>query len=148
MVELQTLSFLSTEVSQWIKITQDVHRIVHESSIKNGLVVVICAHTTCGIVVNEGLPCVEKDMGDLLERMVPLDAPYVHAHFLPSYGATGNNSQGHLKSALVGNNCVFPVVDGEILCGGAQDIYLAEFDGPQRRRVYVEVLGDAEQVMN
>ena len=41
-----------------------------------------------------------------------------------------------------GNHCLFPVIDGEIVCGGAQDIYLAEFDGPQLRKVYVEVMGE------
>ena len=37
---------------------------------------------------------------------------------------------------------MFPVVDGEIVCGGAQDIYLVEFDGPQLRKVFVEVMGE------
>jgi len=142
MVKLGKLSYLSTEVSQLIKITDDVHRMVEESGVTDGLVAVISAHTTCGIIVNEGLPCVEHDLEDMLEGLVPLDAPYAHARFLSSYGATGNNSQGHLKQALTGNSCMFPVVDGRVICGGAQDVYLAEFDGPQRRRVYIEVIGE------
>jgi secondary thiamine-phosphate synthase enzyme len=144
MVDLQTRSYLSTEVAQLIPITDDVEQVVAASSVKNGLVAVIVAHTTCGIVVNEGLPCVERDLGEMLERMVPLDAPYAHAHFLRSYGATGNNSQGHLKSTLVGNSCMFPLIDGKMQRGGAQEIYLAEFDGPQRRRVFIELIGDGE----
>ena len=84
----------------------------------------------------------ESDISDMLEKSAPLNETYAHAHFLPDYGATGNNSQGHLKSLLTGNHCVFPVIDGEIVCGGAQEIYLAEFDGPQRRRVYVEIMGE------
>ena len=142
MVKLETISHLSTKVCEFIKITDEVHEIVEKSGVKDGLVTVILAHTTCGIIVNEGLPCVEKDIDALLEGMVPLDAPYAHAHFLPSYGATGNNSQGHLKSTLVGNSCMFPVADGHIVCGGAQDIYLVEFDGPQRRKVFVQVMGE------
>ena len=102
----------------------------------------ILSHTTCGIVVNEGLPCVETDLMETLDRIAPLDAPYAHAHFLPSYGATGNNSCGHIKSMICGNSCFFPVQDGHIVCGSAQNIYLAEFDGPQKRKVYVEVLGE------
>ena len=97
---------------------------------------------SCGIVVNEGLPCVETDLMETLDRIAPLDAPYAHAHFLPSYGATGNNSCGHIKSMICGNSCFFPVQDGHIVCGSAQNIYLAEFDGPQKRKVYVEVLGE------
>lgn len=43
---------------------------------------------------------------------------------------------------ITGNSCLFPVKDGKVVCGGAQNIYLAEFDGPQRRNIYIEVLGE------
>lgn len=142
MVRLERLSYLSSEVAQLIKITDDVKGAVEASGVQDGLVAVISAHTTCGIIVNEGLECVERDLQDMLEGMVPLDAPYAHAHFLPSYGATGNNSQGHLKQTLTGNSCLFPIEGGRMVCGGAQDVYLAEFDGPQRRTVYVQVIGE------
>lgn len=142
MVDLQIIEWMSRKPEQFHMITGEVHRIVENSPVKNGLVLVVTAHTTTGIMVNEGLPCVETDIGDTLARMVPLEADYAHAHFLPSYGATGNNSTGHIKSLICGNHCVFPVVDGKIVCGGAQDIYVVEFDGPQTRRIFVEVFGD------
>lgn len=142
MVVLKTIQHLSRATEEFFNITDQVRAIVRESGVTNGLVAVITAHTTTGILVNESLPCVETDLNDMLNRLVPLDAPYAHAHFLPTYGATSNNSQGHLKSALTGNHCLFPVIDGEVVCGGAQDIYLVEFDGPQLRRVFVEVIGE------
>ena len=49
---------------------------------------------------------------DKLEGLVPTRDVYAHAHFLPSYGATGGNSPGHIKSMLVGNHCVLPVQGG------------------------------------
>ena len=142
MVVLKEISHLSRQTEEYYNITEEVCRIVEESGIKNGLAAVITAHTTTGIMVNEALPCVEQDISDLLERTVPLEADYAHAHFLRDYGATGNNSQGHLKSMLMGNHCMFPVIDGRLVRGGAQEIYLVEFDGPQKRRVYVEVMGE------
>lgn len=142
MVVLQTIKVMSRKVEEFINITEKVHAIVRDSGVQNGLVAVITAHTTTGIIVNEGLPCVETDIADTLTRMVPLEAPYAHAHFLPSYGATGNNSTGHIKSMLCGNHCLFPVIDGKIKCGDAQDIYLVDFDGPQARHVFVEVIGE------
>lgn len=142
MVVLKTIQHLSRATEEFFNITDQVKAIVRESGVTNGLVAVITAHTTTGILVNESLLCVETDLNDMLNRLVPLDAPYAHAHFLPTYGATSNNSQGHLKSALTGNHCLFPVIDGEVVCGGAQDIYLVEFDGPQLRRVFVEVMGE------
>ena len=35
---------------------------IERSSVTNGLAAIILSHTTCGIVVNEGLPCVETDL--------------------------------------------------------------------------------------
>ena len=144
MVVLKEIRHLSKSVEEYFNITEEVRRIVKESGVMNGLVAVITAHTTTGIMVNEALPCVERDISDLLERTVPPDAPYAHAHFLPDYGATGNNSQGHLKGMLMGSHCMFPVAEGQIVCGGAQEIYLVDFDGPQARKVYVEVMGETE----
>ena len=143
MVVLKEIHHLSTKAEQYINITEEVLALVRESGIRDGIAIILTAHTTTGILVNEALPCVESDISDTLERIAPLDAPYAHAHFLPDYGATGNNSQGHLKSMITGNHCVFPVIDGEMVRGGAQEIYLAEFDGPQARRVYVEIMGEA-----
>lgn len=142
MVDLQEIYWSSEKPEQFHMITRQVHEIVEKSSIKQGMVLVVTAHTTTGIIVNEGLPCVETDIGETLTRLVPLESDYVHAHFLPSYGATGNNSTGHIKSLLCGNHCVFPVVDGKVVCGSAQDIYIVELDGPQTRKVYVEVMGE------
>ena len=109
MVVLKKIHRLSKNVEEYMNITEEVHRIVEESGIQNGHVAVLTAHTTTGIMVNEALPCVETDISEMLEKIVPLNAPYAHAHFLPDYGATGNNSQGHLKSMLMGNHCMFPV---------------------------------------
>ena len=142
MVKLEIIERMSHKPEEYMLITEDVHRIVETSGVRDGLAAVITAHTTTGIIVNEALHCVERDMSGMLEKMAPLDADYAHAHFLPSYGATGNNSQGHLKSLVCGNSCMFPVIDGKIVCGGAQDIYLVDFDGPQKRKIYVEVIGE------
>lgn len=37
------------------------------------MVAVITKHTTTGIMINEALPCVEKDIEMQLERIVPKD---------------------------------------------------------------------------
>lgn len=142
MVKLEIIRKMSYKLEEYILITKEVHELVENSGIKNGIVAVITAHTTTGIIVNEALECVESDISDMLEKMAPLEENYAHAHFLPSYGATGNNSQGHLKSLVCGNSCMFPVMDGKIVCGGAQDIYLVDFDGPQMRKVFVQIMGE------
>lgn len=142
MIKLVTISRLSEFPVQMISITEDVHKAVEESGVANGLVAVITAHTTTGITVNEPLECVETDIITRLDKLVPEDDQYIHAHFLPSYGATSNNSSGHLKSMILGNNCLFPIKDSKISCGSAQAIYLVECDGPQKRKVYIQIIGE------
>ena len=71
-VVLQTRTVCADQEVQLIKITQEVKTAVEESGVQNGVVFVISAHTTAGITMNEGLPCVEKDLVDKLETKAHL----------------------------------------------------------------------------
>ena len=125
-----------------INITEQVKDTVRECGISNGIVYVITEHTTTGITVNEALPCVEKDIMQTLDRLIPENYPYNHNHYLPSYGTIGGNTPGHLKSLLTGNHCVFPIVEGKVKLGSAADIYFCEFDGIKNRKYMIYVMGE------
>lgn len=127
---------------EMIRITGHVKKAVEASNIKNGLVSVVTAHTTTGITVNEGLECLEYDITALLKRLVPEEYPYEHARFLKDYGRTSANATGHLRGMLLGNSCQFHIESGKLLFGAAQEIYLAELDGPQERGIFVAVIGE------
>lgn len=142
MIKLSSFSVLSNKPVQMINITEHIREKAKEAGINTGIAVVITMHTTTGITVNESLECLENDIISTLTRLVPDDGSYVHAHWLPTYGRMSANATGHLKSMLVGNHCVFPIREGEIICGAAQDIYLCEFDGPQEREIHVELSGE------
>lgn len=142
MVEMKEVSYITEKEFQLIRITKEVDEFVSNSTIQNGVVHVITEHTTSGILVNENLPCLFEDIEETLERLIPKNHPYAHAHFLPSYGATGGNAPGHLKSMLCGNHAVFVVENGKIKRRFAQDIFFAEFDGPQRRTLIFHVMGE------
>ena len=62
MIKLTTHEVSSTEEFQMIIITDQVKQAVEESGVKNGIVFIITAHTTTSIMINESLPCVEKDI--------------------------------------------------------------------------------------
>lgn len=142
MVKMTTIEKISKKEFDLIKITQDVKDFVEQSGVTTGVVYVITAHTTTGIMVNESLDCLETDIEQTLDKLIPTIAPYAHNHFLPTYGATGGNAPGHLKSMLAGNHAVLPVANGKVISGMAQDIYLAEFDGVQNRKVFLTVMGE------
>jgi thiamine phosphate synthase YjbQ (UPF0047 family) len=43
---------------------------------------------------------------------------------------------------LLGSSEVVPLVDGELALGQYQSVLLVELDGPRRRRVRVQVVGE------
>ncbi|MFC7394069.1 secondary thiamine-phosphate synthase enzyme YjbQ [Scopulibacillus cellulosilyticus] len=142
MVSHQRFTILTDQYLQQIRITEEVRKAVISSGVVNGTVAVITMHTTTGITVNEDLECLESDIESALERLVPEDIPYSHARMLHSYGSTAGNPTGHIKSMLVGNHCLFPVMDGKVVLGGAQDIFFCEFDGPSQRTYHITVMGE------
>jgi secondary thiamine-phosphate synthase enzyme len=142
MVSTQSFKLLTDQYIQQIQITDKVRQAVIDSGITQGIVAVITMHTTTGITVNEDLECLSSDIDHALNRLVPEDIPYTHARMLHSYGSTAGNPTGHIKSMIVGNSCTFPIVEGTILLGGAQDIFFYEFDGPSQRTFNVVVIGE------
>lgn len=115
---------------------------VQEAGIQNGIVSVVTAHTNCGIIVTEPLDCILSDLNVLLHRVVKDDDEYSHAHFLPTYGRTSANAYGHLRSILVGNSTMLSLVNGKLCMGEAQEVVFMEFDGPQTRKIFVDIIGE------
>lgn len=128
--------------SELINITGTVFDLVRTSHVKNGTVFVLSLHTTTAITVNEGLPDLEKDISTLIQKLVPDEATYNHARFLPSDGQMAINAPSHLRGALLGFQVFFPIEDGKIITGSRQTIYFVELDGPQYRTYVVQVIGE------
>lgn len=141
-IKVYEISVRAKKEFELINITEAVKKHVEESGVRNGIVHVITEHTTTGITVNEGLPCVEEDLMAGMGRLFPDDFPYAHNHYLPSYGTIGGNAPGHLKSMVTGNHCVYPVIDGKIKLGGVTQIYFAEFDGIKDRKYMIHIMGE------
>ena len=139
---VKPITILTKTYNEMDLLTRQVEQIVAESGVKNGMVTVLTKNTTTGVTVNESLECLESDIEVFLSRMAPEDFPYSHARMLKDYGSTAGNPTGHLKAYITGNHCHFPIIDGEMVRGGAQDIYFCEFDGPAKRTVLVIVEGE------
>ncbi len=144
-VKLERIVVQSRAERELVDVTPEVERVVAESGVREGLVSIFTMHTSAGIVVTEGLECLEQDVLDHLERLAP-DRPtehgYYHNRYLDFDGRLGFNAGAHLKSVLSGYFACFPIAEGRILKGGRQRIYFAEYDGPLAREVVVQVMGE------
>lgn len=136
-----TLTVQSRREQELIDVTPEVQRVVEESGVQEGLVNVLTMHTSSGILVTEGLPCLEEDVVNHLSRLCPSEGDYLHRRYLDIDGRIGFNADAHLKSVLGGISATFPIAGGKILKGGRQTIYFAEYDGPLSREYVVQVLG-------
>ena len=122
----------TSERNELIDITDKVQKIVKESSVKEGVCVVYCPHTTAGVTINEGAdPDVKADILAKLSEIVPEDGGYKHAE---------GNSDAHIKSSLVGASSTVLIKDNGLILGRWQAVYFAEFDGPRKRKVIVKII--------
>ncbi len=118
-----------------VDITRDVQAAVSELGVTDGAVVVYVPHTTAAVTINESAdPDVVRDIDDKLSDLVPASGHYRH---------TEGNSDGHVKSTLVGCSETVLVRDGDLVLGTWQGMFFCEFDGPRTRRVIVGTLGNA-----
>jgi secondary thiamine-phosphate synthase enzyme len=145
---LHKLELQTKQDIELVNITHQVIQTVNQSGIQAGFAHVTTMHTTTAITVNEGLEDIEHDLITLLTRLVPVNGEYHHARFLHSDGQTAVNAHAHLQAALLGPNVIFPIDDGRLVMGERQTIYFVELDGPQRRHLVIQALGDYYQKLS
>lgn len=126
------LTFQTSKKEDFIDITDRISGLVKETRIKDGLVIIFCPHTTCGLTINEHAdPAVRTDILMALRKMVPENLPFTHSE---------GNSPAHIKASLLGSSLAIIVADGELELGTWQGIFLCEFDGPRSRKVWVKLV--------
>lgn len=103
--------------------------LAHSTPELTGMVNVFVPHTTAAVTINEGAdPSVARDIVEGLAQFVPYEAGYHHGE---------GNSDAHIKASLLGASVAVPVEQGRLCLGTWQHIFLAEFDGPRTRRVWI-----------
>jgi len=117
---------------EMLDVTRLVASAVEDSGLSGGAALVFCPHTTAAITINENAdPDVVDDLVTGLQRVAPRSAGWRHRE---------GNSDGHLKSSLVGPSLLVPIEDGRLALGTWQGIFFCEFDGPRQRHFVVTVI--------
>ncbi len=103
---------------------------------RDGLCNVFVPHATAGVAIIEVGAGFDDDLVDTLERLLPRDDRYRHAHGSPGHGAD------HVLPALVSPSVTLPVQGGRPLLGTWQSVVLVDLnrDNP-RRSVRLSFLG-------
>jgi secondary thiamine-phosphate synthase enzyme len=125
---------ISTERrTQLLDVTADVNAALEDATGSAALVYV--PHTTAAVTINEHIdPELLTDFENALETMVDGGWSWRHAD------ADGPNGPSHVRASLIGPQVLVPLREGTLALGTYQGIFLCEFDGPRRRKLYVTAL--------
>jgi secondary thiamine-phosphate synthase enzyme len=122
----------------FVNITPEVQRIVRESGVREGLVLVNAMHITASVFINDDEGGLHHDYDRWLEGLAPHAPVKQYRH-----NDTGeDNADAHLKRQIMGREVVVAVTGGALDFGPWEQIFYGEFDGRRRKRVLVKVIGE------
>jgi secondary thiamine-phosphate synthase enzyme len=98
------------------------------ASHKDGLCNVFVPHATAGVAIIETGAGSDDDLVDTLERLLPRDDRYKHAHGSYGHGAD------HVLPAFVAPSVTVPVQGGEPLLGTWQSVVLVDLNPDNSQR--------------
>jgi secondary thiamine-phosphate synthase enzyme len=140
----QTFMIRTERGPQFIDITEQIEEAARQSSVSNGFAVVFSKHTTAAIRINENEPALLSDMERMLEEIAPSCGQYQHNEFAHAFSNNGEcpNGHSHCQHLLLGASEAVPIVDGRLLVGQWQRIFLIELDRARDREVVVQLVGE------
>jgi secondary thiamine-phosphate synthase enzyme len=119
--------------------TDDVQAWVSKQDIRSGLLTLFCRHTSASLVIQENAaPAVRRDLEKFFDELAPEGAGlYEHDDEGP------DDMPAHLKTALTQVHLSIPVMDGKIMLGTWQGIYLFEHrSSPSPREIVLHLTGE------
>lgn len=126
---MHTLHIATAAREAMVDITPHLEELLRTENIRSGLLFVYTPHTTTALTINEGAdPDVCRDILTHLRTLVPKNSAFLHAE---------GNSDAHVKASLFGSSVQIMVEEGRLLLGTWQRIFLCEFDGPRKRKIWV-----------
>jgi secondary thiamine-phosphate synthase enzyme len=130
---MQEFTISSSSHNELVDITEQVKDIVERSGTKTGICQIYVAHATAGIMINENAdPNITLDIIDSLKHNIP-EGRWRHDQI-------DNNAAAHIKAGIIGPSETIPIMGSKLVLGTWQNIFVADFDGPRKRRVLVNIV--------
>ena len=134
--ETEYLWFETKKHREFLRITDDVAKVVVRAKVKEGFCLVSAMHITASVYVNDAEDGLIADIEEWVEKLAPSGKDYRHHQ-------TGeDNGDAHLKRLLLGHQVLLPITKGALDLGPWEQVYYAEFDGQRKKRVVVKVIGE------
>lgn len=122
----------------FINITGEVEQALHDSRVREGLVLVNAMHITASVFINDDESGLHADYEKWLEQLAPHEPVSSYRH-----NRTGeDNADAHMKRQVMGREVVVAITEGRLDFGPWEQIFYGEFDGGRRKRVLIKIIGE------
>lgn len=128
---------IPTRSAGFTDITAQAARFVADSGAGDGLLTLFVRHTSASLTIQENAdPSVRDDLIMALDRLAPESVDWSHDTEGP------DDMPAHVKTMLTATALQVPVVDGHLVLGTWQAIYLIEHRSqPHRREIVLQFIG-------
>ncbi|MCD4830570.1 MAG: secondary thiamine-phosphate synthase enzyme YjbQ [Anaerohalosphaeraceae bacterium] len=120
-----------------ISIHNEVERLVDESGVCDGIVLVNAMHITASVFINDNESGLHSDYELWLEKLAPEKPHSQYAH-----NGYEDNADAHMKRQIMGREVVVAITDGKLHLGPWEHIFYYEFDGMRKKRLLVKIIGE------
>lgn len=130
---------IATRGKGTVEITREVVAVVARAGVQTGAVTIFVRHTSASLVIMENAdPAARRDLEGFFDRLVPEDtAWFTHTEEGP------DDMPSHIRMALTRTSEVVPIMEGRMVLGTWQGVFLFEHRrAPHRREIVVSVMGD------
>jgi secondary thiamine-phosphate synthase enzyme len=132
------LDFHTEKRFKLINITPEIEKIVHDSSVSEGLCLVNSMHITSSIFINDDERGLHLDFEKWLQKI----APHLPTEQYSHNGTGEDNADAHLKRQIMGRETVVAITKGKLDFGPWEQIFYGEFDGGRNKKVLVKIIGE------
>jgi secondary thiamine-phosphate synthase enzyme len=129
--------FNTQKEREFINITPQVDRFLHESGVQEGFCLVNAMHITASVFINDDEQGLHHDFDVWLEKLAPHEPVSSYQH-----NRGEENADAHMKRQIMGREVVVAVTNGKLHLGPWEQIFYGEFDGKRRKRVLVKIIGE------
>ena len=134
---VSSLLSVQTPGRGFVDLTAEIAGFVKDAGAIGGMVTLFIRHTSASLTIQENAdPSVLRDLTAALDRLAPENAGWSHDAEGP------DDMPAHVKTMLTAASLHIPVVNGELMLGTWQAIYLIEHRlRPHRREVALQFVG-------
>ncbi|PWT82232.1 MAG: secondary thiamine-phosphate synthase enzyme [Blastocatellia bacterium] len=135
--------------TEFIDITGRLDQLISATGIAAGILNIQTLHTTTALIVNEHEPLLLADFERALDNAAPAHGLYHHDDLTKrTVNVTPDervNGHAHCRALLLPTTICLNIVDGRLLLGQWQRVFLVELDGPRERCLSVMIVGVADK---